>query len=66
MFYKIGIPKYSEAANGGAQYEKVFLKTFSYRTPPFAAFQYFAEFTGKHLCESVYFIKFQHVSMQFY
>ena len=54
MFYRIGIPKYSEAANGGALCEKMFLNTFCYITSPLAASQYFAKFTGKYLCESSY------------
>ena len=65
MFYKIVTPKYLEAANEGALLENVFLNknTFSYTAPALAVSQFFAKFTGKHLCESVYFIKFQHVSM---
>ena len=41
MFYKIGTPKYSEAANGDTLWEKVFLNTFCHRAPPLAASQYF-------------------------
>ena len=58
MFYKIGIPKYSEVGNGGALKKMRFLNTFCYRTPLLAASQYFAKFMRKHLCESAYFIKF--------
>ena len=65
MFYKIDIPKYLEAANG----DEISKNTFPYRTPSqmkVTASQYCAKFTGKHLCKSVYFIKFQNVSMQLY
>ena len=48
MFYKTGIPKCSEAANGA-----LFLSTFCYRKPPLAASHCFAKFTGKQLYESV-------------
>ena len=61
MFNKIVIPKYSEAANGSVS-RTLFLTEHLRAT----ASQYFAKFTGKHLCESVYFIKFQNVSMQLY
>ena len=33
---------------------------------PLAASQHFAKFTGKQICESVYFVKFQQASMQLY
>ena len=45
MFYKVGVPKYSQAA--------IELNTFCYRAPPLPASQYFAKFTEKHLFESV-------------
>ena len=42
----------------------MFLSTFCYRTPPLAASQYFAKFTGKYFCESVYKVStFKHATL---
>ena len=65
MFYKIGIPKIF-----GSSQRRCFAKFL--RTPFLTerlretASQYFAKFTGKHLYEIAYFVKFQNVSMQLY
>ena len=65
MFYKTGIPKIfgNSQRRSFAKFLRTLFLTGQLRA---TASQYFAKFTGKHLCESVYFVKLQNVSMQLY
>ena len=70
MFYKIGVPKYSEAPKGGALQEKVFLNTF---WTPFVTehlrwllLNVLLNSRDSNSARGAYFIKFQHLSMQLY
>ena len=51
MFYKLGIPKYSEQPT--EKFRKISKIIFSCKTSPRDSFSN----TGKHFCESLYFVK---------